>query len=126
MVTRHETPELTPADTLDRLRLARSEGVGPVAYRRLMARYDSASTALTALRTGALSAIATKHLAPERAEALAMVGAGGQALSLVEAVCLVRPITVVRIANRHREGRTATSGGLWQHPRSLSFPLMRV
>ena len=35
--------------TLDRLRLARSEGVGPVAYRRLMARYDSASTALTAL-----------------------------------------------------------------------------
>jgi len=49
LVTRHETAELTPADTLDRLRLARSEGVGPVAYRRLLARYDSAATALQAL-----------------------------------------------------------------------------
>jgi DNA processing protein len=51
LVTRPETAELTPADTLDRLRLARSEGVGPVAYRRLLARYDSAATALAALPT---------------------------------------------------------------------------
>ncbi len=40
---------LTPADTLDRLRLARSEGVGPVAYRRLLARYTTAAAALDAL-----------------------------------------------------------------------------
>ncbi len=37
-----------PAD-LDRLRLARSEGVGPVAYRRLLRRYGSAEAALAAL-----------------------------------------------------------------------------
>ena len=40
---------LTPADAIDRLRLARTEGVGPVAYRRLLARYDSAAAALEAL-----------------------------------------------------------------------------
>jgi DNA processing protein len=46
---RHEPAALTPADTLDRLRLARAEGVGPVAYRRLLARYDTAASALDAL-----------------------------------------------------------------------------
>lgn len=35
--------------TLDRLRLTRSEGVGPVAYRRLMQRYGDAAAALDAL-----------------------------------------------------------------------------
>ena len=38
-------------DQLDRLRLARSEGVGPVAYRRMLARYGSAAAALDALPT---------------------------------------------------------------------------
>ncbi|HET6198559.1 MAG TPA: DNA-processing protein DprA [Acetobacteraceae bacterium] len=38
-----------PSDAIDRLRLARTEGVGPVAYRRLLARYDSAAAALEAL-----------------------------------------------------------------------------
>jgi DNA processing protein len=40
--------ESAPAD-VDRLRLARTEGVGPVAYRRLLARYGSAAAALDAL-----------------------------------------------------------------------------
>ena len=35
--------------TADRLRLIRSEGVGPVTYRRLLARYGSAAAALDAL-----------------------------------------------------------------------------
>ena len=48
MVTRHEPSNLTPAD-LDRLRLIRAEGVGPVAYRRLLARYGSTEEALAAL-----------------------------------------------------------------------------
>jgi DNA processing protein len=48
---RHEPQPLTltPADAIDRLRLARTEGIGPVAYRRLLARYASAATALQAL-----------------------------------------------------------------------------
>lgn len=49
MVRKHEPADLTPADTLDRLRLARAEGVGPVAYRRLLARYTTAAAALDAL-----------------------------------------------------------------------------
>jgi DNA processing protein len=49
LVRKHESTALTPADTLDRLRLARAEGVGPVAYRRLMARYPTAAAALDAL-----------------------------------------------------------------------------
>ncbi len=44
MARKHE-----PTDEIDRLRLARSEGVGPVAYRRLLARYESAAAALDAL-----------------------------------------------------------------------------
>ena len=36
-------------DAIDRLRLARSEGVGPVTYRRLLSRYGSPAAALEAL-----------------------------------------------------------------------------
>ncbi len=53
MVKKHEPQDQTlvdaPEDALDRLRLARAEGVGPVAYRRLLARYGSAAAALDAL-----------------------------------------------------------------------------
>jgi len=48
LVTKLERPELTAAN-LDRLRLVRAEGVGPVAYRRLLARYGSAEEALAAI-----------------------------------------------------------------------------
>ena len=44
MAKRHE-----PSSALDQLRLARTEGVGPVSYRRLIARYGSATAALEAL-----------------------------------------------------------------------------
>ena len=40
---------MTPAATLDRLRLARADGVGPVTYRRLLRRYGDAAVALDAL-----------------------------------------------------------------------------
>ena len=40
---------MNPTDTIDHLRLVRAEGVGPVAYRRLLARYGSAAAALAAL-----------------------------------------------------------------------------
>lgn len=48
MAKKHE-PTNRPADATDRLRLARTEGVGPVAYRRLIGRYGSATAALAAL-----------------------------------------------------------------------------
>jgi ornithine cyclodeaminase len=60
------------------------------------------ATAVTALRTGALSGVATQALAPLRASVLAMVGTGGQALALVEACAAVRPVERVLLASLHR------------------------
>lgn len=53
-------------------------------------------TRLTALRTGAASGVATRLLAREDARILAMFGAGGQAMSQIEAVLSVRKIEEVR------------------------------
>lgn len=44
-------PALSPRERLDRLRLARSENVGPVTFQRLIERFGSAGTALEALPT---------------------------------------------------------------------------
>jgi ornithine cyclodeaminase/alanine dehydrogenase-like protein (mu-crystallin family) len=49
-------------------------------------------TALTALRTGAVSGLATDLLAREDAKSVAIFGAGVQARTQLEAVCAVRPI----------------------------------
>ena len=40
---------MTPHEALDRLRLARTDGVGPVTYRRLLGRYATAAEAIDAL-----------------------------------------------------------------------------
>jgi ornithine cyclodeaminase len=61
--------------------------------------------ALTALRTGAASGLASSLLAPATASVLAMLGAGEQALDQIEGVCAVRPISEVRIASRSPERR---------------------
>lgn len=68
--------------------------------------------AVTALRTGALSGVATQALAPPEASVLAMVGAGGQALTLVEACAAVRPIQRVQLASLHRSSAENLRGRL--------------
>jgi ornithine cyclodeaminase len=60
-----------------------------------LALIDGAS--LTALRTGAASGLATDLLALPGAHVLAVIGAGKQARTQVEAVCAVRPIDQIRI-----------------------------
>lgn len=57
-------------------------------------------TYLTALRTGAASGVATRHMARPDAHRLAMIGAGAQAFHQVLAVCAVRPITQIWLTNR--------------------------
>ena len=47
---------------------------------------------VTAMRTGAVSGVATKHLAREDAAVVTLFGAGPQARGQLEAVCAVRPI----------------------------------
>jgi alanine dehydrogenase len=55
---------------------------------------------VTAVRTAAASAIATRHLAREDVTTLAIVGTGVQANSHLEAMLAVRPFGRVRIAGR--------------------------
>jgi ornithine cyclodeaminase len=58
------------------------------------------ASAITAIRTAAVSAVATKLLAREDARTLAIIGAGVQARTHLEAIPLVRNIDDVRIVSR--------------------------
>ncbi len=59
--------------------------------------------ALTALRTGAVSGLATRHLARPEASRLVVFGAGVQARAHVEAMRAVRPVERVVVVSRTRE-----------------------
>lgn len=85
------TPDsvLSDQERLDRLRLIRTENVGPVSYAHLLRRYGTAKAALEALphlarrggRSGAI-AICSRQVAEQEAEALA--AAGGRFVALGE------------------------------------------
>jgi ornithine cyclodeaminase len=64
-------------------------------------------TSMTALRTGAASGLATDLLARAEASILAVIGAGAQARTQIEAVCAVRPITEIRIYSPNRAAALA-------------------
>lgn len=55
---------------------------------------------LTAIRTAAASAVATKALAREEAEVLTLIGTGEQAEHHLTAMCAVRPISNLRVVAR--------------------------
>lgn len=59
-------------------------------------------TALTAIRTGAASGLATDLLASAGARRVAILGSGAQARTQLEAVCTVRRIESVRVWSRTR------------------------
>jgi len=65
---------------------------------RLLAIIDASS--VTAIRTAAVSGVATRLLALPQADELAILGAGVQAFSHLEAMLAVRPITRVRVWSR--------------------------
>jgi ornithine cyclodeaminase len=58
--------------------------------------------ALTAIRTGAGSGLATDLLARHNAHSLGVIGAGVQARTQIEAVCTVRDIHTIRVYSPHR------------------------
>lgn len=60
-------------------------------------------SALTALRTSAVSAVATRHLARPESARLVIFGAGVQANAHVNAMVAVRPIERVRVVSRSHE-----------------------
>jgi len=65
---------------------------------RLLAVIDA--TSITAIRTAAVSGVATRLLAREDAGDLALVGSGVQARTHLEAMLAVRPIRRVRVASK--------------------------
>jgi ornithine cyclodeaminase len=68
------------------------------AHGRLLAIVDA--TSITAIRTAAVSAVATRLLAREDASELAILGTGVQARTHLEALRLVRPLRRVRAFSR--------------------------
>lgn len=58
------------------------------------------ASAVTAIRTAAVSGLATRLLAREDASELAILGAGVQAITHLESMCAVRPIRRVRVWTR--------------------------
>jgi alanine dehydrogenase len=69
-------------------------------------------TAITAIRTGACSALSARLLARPDASTLAILGTGVQADSHARAMCRVRPITEIRIAGRNPDHASALAAGL--------------
>ncbi|HEX7155384.1 MAG TPA: ornithine cyclodeaminase family protein [Thermoanaerobaculia bacterium] len=61
------------------------------------------AAAITAIRTAAVSAVATKLLAREDATVLAVIGTGAQGEAHVEAIPHVRTIKEIRVAGRSTE-----------------------
>ena len=74
------------------------------------------ASAITAIRTAAVSALATRLLGREDARSLAVLGAGVQARSHLKAMRLVRDFSRVRIYAR-------TRGHLEQLAREVDFPV---
>jgi ornithine cyclodeaminase len=61
------------------------------------------ATSITAIRTAAVSGVATRLLAREDASSLAIIGSGVQAKTHLEAMLQVRPIRAVRVWSRNAE-----------------------
>ena len=68
------------------------------------------AAAVTAIRTAAVSAVATKLLARADASVLAILGTGVQARSHREAIPLVRPIKEIRMCGREGNAAEAVRG----------------
>ena len=65
------------------------------------------ATAITSIRTAAVSAVATRLLAREDADDLAIIGSGVQARQHLESISLVRKIERVRIWSRNKDNARA-------------------
>ncbi len=86
-----------------------NHGSGLPSHQGLVTLFDSSTGVLkavvdgqkiTAIRTAAVSAVATRYLAREEAEVLAILGTGEQARTHLEAILLVRSIRQVRVWSR--------------------------
>jgi ornithine cyclodeaminase len=58
---------------------------------------------LSQIRTGAATAVATRHLARKNAKILGLFGSGRHAVTQLEAVCAVRDVTEVKVFGRNTD-----------------------
>ncbi|UEC01792.1 ornithine cyclodeaminase family protein [Burkholderia vietnamiensis] len=65
---------------------------------------------LTAMRTGAVSGVATDLLASDSANAIAIIGSGGQAFDQVRAMMAVRPISTIKAYSKRESDFGRFSG----------------
>jgi alanine dehydrogenase len=84
-------------------------GTGPPTHQAVIVAFDPDTgqpvalldgTAITAIRTGACSALSARLLARPDADVLAILGTGVQARSHARAMCRVMPIRQIRVAGR--------------------------
>jgi len=68
------------------------------------------ASAITAMRTAAVSAVATDALARPEARVLAVFGTGGQGRAHARALALVRPLNEIRLVGRNEDARSALDG----------------
>jgi ornithine cyclodeaminase len=81
------------------------------------------ASAITAIRTAAVSGVATELLARKDATELAIIGAGVQAHTHLEAMACVRPIKRARVASRHFEHARRFAEAMTPH---YAFPVEAV
>jgi ornithine cyclodeaminase/alanine dehydrogenase-like protein (mu-crystallin family) len=81
------------------------------------------ASAITAIRTAAVSGVATQLLAREEAGDLALVGAGVQARAHLAAMAQVRPLKRVRVASRRPENAARFAAEMGPH---YPFPIRAV
>lgn len=81
------------------------------------------ASAITAIRTAAVSAVATRLLAREEAGELALIGVGVQGHSHLAAMAAVRPLRRVRVASRHGENARQFAAEMASH---YAFPIEPV
>jgi ornithine cyclodeaminase len=82
------------------------------AHGRLLSILDA--TAITAIRTAAVSGVATRLLAREDADRLAILGSGVQARSHLEAMLLVRNIKQVKVWSRTYAHAVSFAKQIWE------------
>ncbi|MFQ5495120.1 MAG: ornithine cyclodeaminase family protein [Phycisphaerae bacterium] len=88
---------------------------------RLLAMVDA--TSITAIRTAAVSAVATKVLARPDAATLAIIGSGVQAAAHLEAMCIARPISSVRVFGKSPKRTRAFAD---RHGKRCNLPIAAV
>jgi ornithine cyclodeaminase/alanine dehydrogenase-like protein (mu-crystallin family) len=82
-----------------------------------------AASALGAIRTGAASGVATRHMAREDATVVGVIGSGSQARTQLAAVCAVPSVQQVRVFSRTPENRKTFAAEMSEE---LGVPVVAV